>query len=313
VPAVASVSAADPESPPLGAAAVRLAAAGANDPSPPAGQLSVRDARRYMLALINRDRAREGLAAVDLDEGPPTVAAQRHAADMASHGYLGHWGTDGSVPEQRLTEAGGVDMVSENALCYTDERPRKLDPSPQLDAARIEKAERMFFDEVPPNDGHRKNILKPFHKRVGIGIAQSLATATEIPVPCIDQEFTDPYGTYAPVARAMHVGDRLQVEGRLSPGASVGGVGLARVDLPKSIDVAELNTRRSYLTPAPYQMYWPPGFVTPIPLQVKGHAFSIDLPVSDHDKKGLYELSIWAKVAGGKDFVIVGLRTILVE
>ena len=211
------------------------------------------------------------------------------------------------------TEAGGAEMVGENALCYTDERPRTLDDAPAILVAQIEKAEHMFFDELPPNDGHRKNILKPFHKRVGIGIAQSVATSTEIPVPCIDQEFIEPFGTYGSIPNKMRVGEKLHVEGRIAPPAKVACAMLARIYTSKPTATTELNTRRTYLTPPPYQMYWPAGFITPIPLNVKGEAFSIEVPVSDRDKPGLYELSVWAKVPDWPDFVIVGLRTIRVQ
>jgi hypothetical protein len=268
-----------------------------------------------MLDLINRDRASVGLEPVQLDDGPATAAGQAHAEDMAGHGYLGHWGTDGSVPEQRMTAAGGADMVLENALCFVDEQQRKLDPSPTIDPKEIERAESMFFNETPPNDGHRKNILKPHHKAVGIGIAQPIATATEIPVPCFSQEFTDPYGTYEPITltRKMKVGGKLHVEGVIRAPATPAGVGLARIESPKPVAVAELNRRRSYPVPAPFQMYWPPGFKTPIPLAVEGNHFAIDVPVSDSGKPGLYEVSVWAKIPGNPDFVMVGLRTLLVE
>jgi uncharacterized protein YkwD len=276
-------------------------------------RLTVHEARCAMVALINRDRAEESLPPVELDESAPTKAGQAHAADMASHGFLGHWGTDGSVPEQRLSEAGGSDMVLENALCFTDEAPRTLDPAPLIAIDQIEKAEAMFFHEVPPNDGHRKNILKPFHKRVGVGIAQPVPTATEIPVPCFSQEFVDPYGRYAPIPATLHPGQRLHVEGSVFAPAVVAGVGLARIPLPIPISVAEVNRRRSYPVPAPYQMYWPPGYETPIPLRLSGLEFAIDVPVSDGGKTGLYELSIWAKLPHTSDFAMIGLRTLRVE
>lgn len=276
-------------------------------------QLTIHEARCEMLVLINRDRAEQRLPPVELDEGAPTLAGQAHAADMAAHGYLGHWGTDGSVPEQRLSEAGGADMVLENALCFTDEGRRALAPAPLISRDQIEKAEAMFFHETPPNDGHRKNILKPFHKRVGIGIAQPVPTTTEIPVPCFAQEFIDPYGRYAPVPSTVHPGQTLHVAGSALSPATVAGVGLARIPLPVPIAVAEVNRRRSYPVPAPYQMYWPQGYVTPIPLRVNGSDFAIDVPVSDGGKKGLYELSIWAKLPSASEFVIIGLRTIRVE
>ena len=299
-----------------GSAAPAVVAGAAHDGAmarPRAGStLSIAEARRYMAVLINRDRASIGLAPVELDEGAATQAGQRHADDMAKHAYLGHWGTDGSTPESRHTEAGGVDMVLENASCFTDERPRTLDPTPRIDPRDLETAESMFFNEVAPNDGHRRNILKPYHRRVGIGIAQPVATPTEVPVPCITQELTDAYGSYAPVPTKARVGDVVHVEGALIAPAVVVGVGLARVAAPSPIPVADANRRRSYPVPPPYQMYWPHGYVTPIPLQVTGSAFRIDLPLSDRGEPGLYELSVWAKIPGTKENVIVGLRSIVV-
>jgi len=304
--------------PALAAAGARPEGAGRDAPAKGGvgrgrGLLSIEDARRYMLKLINRDRASMGLRPVALDEGAATRAGQSHAEDMAKNGYLGHWGTDGAVPEQRYTEAGGADMVLENASCFTDEQKRALDRAPRIDPKYVEQTEDMFFHEKPPHDGHRKNILEPWHKKVGIGVAQPVATATEIPVPCFSQEFVDPYGAYAPVPRRMHVGDTLRVQGTIAGPATFAGVGLARVDAPRPIDVDELNRRRSYPVPTPYQMYWPPGYQTPIPVQVRGRAFSIDVPVSDRGKPGMYEVSVWATMAGASDPVMVSLRTIQVR
>lgn len=279
----------------------------------PHGMLTARDARRYMVKLINRDRASMGVGSVVFDEGAPTAAGQEHAEDMASHGYLGHWGTDGSVPEERYTRQGGADMVLENASSITDERARTLDRDPRIDPREVEKTESMFFNETPPNDGHRKNILKFFHTRVGIGVAQPLGTALEVAVPCFTQEFVDAYGTYATLPSHMHVGDTLRIAGTLKAPAQIVGVGLARIGTPHPLAVAEVNRRRSYPIPPPYQMYWPPGFVTPIPLDVNGNEFSISVPVSDGGHGGLYEVSVWAKMPGAPDDVMVSLRTLRVQ
>jgi uncharacterized protein YkwD len=275
--------------------------------------LTVAEARRHMLALINRDRATQKLPPVELDEGPAQVAAQRHAQDMAKNGFLGHWGTDGSVPEQRYTEAGGADYVQENALCFTDQKKRTLDGQPLIDVEKLERSQAMFFNEVPPNDGHRRNILKAHHKKVGIGVAQPVGTDSEIAVPCFAQEFLDPYGTYGSIPKTTKVGSTLHVEGAVSAPATFAGIGMARVDAPRAVPVAELNTRRSYPTPRPYQMYWPPGFKTPIPVKVENNHFAIDVPVSDGGKPGMYELSIWAKVPSTPDYVLVSIRTLRAE
>jgi uncharacterized protein YkwD len=278
-------------------------------PGPPR-LVSLAEARHVMVQLINRDRATMGLPPVALDEGPPTRGGEGHAEDMARNGYLGHWGTDGSVPEQRFTEAGGTDMVMENASCFTDEQPRTLDPEARVDVRNIEQAEDMFFHETPPNDGHRRNILGPYHQRVGIGVAQPRATPTEIPVPCFTQEFVDTYGTYAPVPASMRVGETLHVAGAITAPAIFAGVGLARVEAPRPVPVAELNRRRSYPVPAPYQMYWPPGFQTPIPVRVNGNRFAVNLPLSDAGRPGMYELSVWASLPGSRELRMVSLRTL---
>src|SRR5580692_2555927 len=220
---------------------------------PPAGPLTLAQARSYMLDLVNRDRRSMGLSPVTMDLDAPTAAGQRHAEDMASHAYLGHWGTDGSVPEQRMTEAGGADMVLENASCFTDEKPRRLDRAARFEPKDIEQTEAMFFHEKPPNDGHRKNILTPWHTRVGIGLAQPVATPVEIPVPCVDDEVGRGYGTIVAVAVTVLLGDTLHVQGAVAAPASFAGVGLARVDAPKALPVSEANRRRSYPVPAPYQ------------------------------------------------------------
>jgi uncharacterized protein YkwD len=293
-------------------------AAGSNEPCAASGLankpwLTLSEARCLMVALVNRDRATMGLPPVELDLGPSTIAGQRHAEDMASHGYLGHWGTDGSTPEQRYNQAGGADMVLENASCLTDEAPRPVDPTPKIAASQVALAESMFFNEVPPNDGHRKNILRRFHKRLGVGVAQFVPASNEIAVPCFSQEFIDAYGSYAPIPATIAVGQSIHVEGMLTAPAHVAGVGLARVPLPAPVSVPELNRRRSYPVPPPYQMYWPPGYVTPVPLRIQGEGFAIDVPVSDRGQPGLYELSIWAKLPGEADFVIVSLRTMRAE
>jgi uncharacterized protein YkwD len=276
----------------------------------PKGKLTVGDARRYMVTLINRDRATMGLAPVSLDEGAPTRAGDRHSRDMASHSFLGHWGTDGSIPEQRYTESGGTDMVFENAFCITDEKPRELDPALAIDPADIERAEDMFFNEVPPNDGHRKNILKKNHSRVGIGLALAKPIGNEILVPCLTHEFVDVYGTYAPIPASVTAGQKIHVTGTFSAAVSPGAVGYSRLDDPKPIPVAEANRRRAIAQKSADVLYWPRGYVSDVYLDLNGSAFSIDVAFP---KPGFYELSVWAKFPGEKDFATISLRTVVVK
>jgi len=295
-----------------GGPASKAGAAGAGVPRP-SKKLSVLEASRYMLALVNRDRATQGLGGGGGGGRAPPPPGPAHPPARARHRGLGHGGSDGAGPAQRHTEAGGADMVLENALCFTDEAKRTLDAKPLIDPVQVERAESLFFDEVPPNDGHRKNILKPGHTKVGIGVAQPISTATEIAVPCFTQEFTDGYGTYAALPKRAKVGAVLHVEGIMNGGARPSGVGVARVVRPAPIAPSELNKRRSYPVPKPFQMYWGPGFVTPIPVKIDGPRLAVDVPLSDRAQPGLYEISVWAKLGKSEEHTMVSLRTIVVE
>src|SRR5262245_37608777 len=99
----------------------------------PAGPMNAEQGARYVLALVNHDRAEEGLPEVEWDD-TAARAAERHAADMAKNGFTAHWGTDGSVPEQRYSEAGGEHLVWENAACLFDGQTRALDPDARYTA-----------------------------------------------------------------------------------------------------------------------------------------------------------------------------------
>jgi uncharacterized protein YkwD len=280
----------------------------------PAGLLARVEAERYMLALINRDREAEGLEPVEWDP-IAAKAGLAHSDDLAANGYTAHIGTDGSNPELRYTEAGGEDMSQENAGCFADGKARELDTDPRFDAAHIEKVQAAFMAEKPPADGHRKNILRPWHTHVGVGLSQ----AKGVPVVCMAQEFVDRYGAYASLPKQGKLGDRINVKGKIHGPAKFMGVGLARTELPSPRKAADLLRTGSYPIPAPFITYFPKGFVTPIAVQLQGDEFAITIPLSDKaaspaaGRPGLYEVSVWAELPDIKDAVMVSLRTIRVK
>lgn len=274
----------------------------------PKGPLSLDEARKYMVDLVNRDRAEAGLEAVEIDE-VATKAAQRHAEDMAAHGYTAHWGTDGSVPEQRYTEAGGVHMVQENAACFFDGVPRPLDPDAKFDPAELEKLERAFMSEVAPNDGHKLNIIKPVHNRLGVGLAQPL----NINQPCLAQEFVDHYGEYGSLPAEARRGQNVTVQGEVLEPVQFGGVGIARIEPAAPLSPEHLNSTSVYRIPAPKVLYFPKGFKTPKPVEVDGRSFKIEVPLELQGKTGRYQISIWGKYPEADALVMVSLRTITVR
>ncbi len=274
----------------------------------PGKPMPLAEARKYFIRLINRDREREGLEPVVLDT-TAQKAAQEHAEDMASHGFTAHYGTDGSVPETRYSAAGGMDIAFENAACFFDNAGRKLDKNALFLAAELERIESAFINEKPPHDGHRRNILNPWHNRVGIGLAQPEG----ITVPCAAQEFVDHYGKYEPIPATARVGAKVHVAGEMRPPASFAAVAVARIDLLEPREPTDLNGTGSYQLPAPYATYLPKGFVTPIEVRVDGNRFSVDVPLDDKGRPGVYEVSVWGLVPESKDLVTLSLRTVVVK
>lgn len=281
----------------------------ANAPQRPAGPLDLETARSYVLELVNAERQAHGLPSVERDESAERAALE-HAADMAQLGFTAHWGSDGSVPEERYTNAGGVHFVQENAACFFDGEARPLDPEPLFSVAMLEQIEAAFLAEVPPHDGHRQNILKPTHTGLGIGLAQPVGLSQ----PCMAQEFVDARGQYETLPRSARVGQELYIAGELAEGLQFGGIGLSRIEPRKPLSVQHLNATSSYRIPAPYQSYFPEGYQTPKPVKRAGKRFSIELPLSDRKRPGRYGVSIWGVYPNtGDQLVMVSLRIIEVH
>jgi uncharacterized protein YkwD len=272
----------------------------------PNGSLNLEQARRYVLALVNHDRAGYGLSPVTLDDAA-TRAGQRHADDMAKAGYTAHWGTDGSVPEQRYSEAGGTDFVQENAGCVADGKARTLETTPRFTALQLERVEHAFMDEKPPHDGHRKNILKPSHGKLGVGVAKPSA----VDLACLSQEFVDDYGDYGALPQSARAGTTLHIEGDVKGNVAFGGVGIGHIELAKPLTATYLNTTYVYSVPSPEDLYFPKGFVSKKPVEVSGKHFKIDVPLGKGGQAGRYEVSVWGKFPGSGDQLdMVSLRVV---
>jgi uncharacterized protein YkwD len=280
----------------------------AQSPAAPAPEeaLELEQARAFVLALVNEDREREGLPPVVFD----TVAlraAQEHSDDMAHLGYTAHWGSDGSVPEERYTKAGGEHFVQENAACFFDGQKRELDRKAKFLPSALREIERAFVDEEPPHDGHRKNILKPTHTGFGVGLSQPLGSRQ----PCMAQEFVDVRGKYAPLPRKAKVGGVIHVSGEIQEPVTFGGVGISRIEPAAALSVEKLNATSTYPVPPPYVTYFPEGYETPKPVQLKGRRFAIDLTLSDEQRPGRYGISVWgAYPKEPEKLVMVSLRVI---
>lgn len=286
---------------------------------PDAERLSLSEARLYMVELINQDRASKGLKPVRLDE-TASAAGQRHAEEMAVHNYLSHWNRQGMPPDQRYTEQGGTDCVQENV--YLLQRYREgelptgtlaLDPAPTFTRRELEEIEAAYFNERPPHDGHRRNILNPHHTHVGIGLARA-HQGDRASTLANTQEFVNRYVEVETIPQRTRVGQEITVRGRMVNGAKFRSVALGRTPLPSPMTPTALRRTRSYRTPRPFVIYWPEPYISPRPVQVTPNGgFRVEIPLADEDRRpGLYYVTVWARTEEGQN-VLASQRTVVVD
>lgn len=108
------------------------------------------DLETEMLALINRERAAEGLAPLEPDPEMREVAV-KHSADMFERGYFSHNTPENKTPFDRM-RAGDVRFRTAG---------ENLALAPSLQIAHT---------GLMNSPGHRANILRPQFGRVGIAI-----------------------------------------------------------------------------------------------------------------------------------------------
>ena len=121
--------------------------------------------KEYMLQLINIERQRVGASPVVLGTNN---AAQLHAESALENCFSSHWGMDGLKPNHRYNLAGGYQANGENGhgLDYCIKASERYAP---IESIREEIREAMAG--WMGSQGHRRNLLDPFHRRVNIGIA----------------------------------------------------------------------------------------------------------------------------------------------
>jgi len=286
--------------------------------------LSLQQAREYMVTLINRDRQSHGLAPVILDQ-VASQAGQVHTDDMVLTNHGGHYDTDGKKPWQRYTQSGGTGYVSENAFWWPGRsyegdtefdadkaqellnKPNKqfaLHPVQTFKKSDIDEAESAYYNEKPPNDGHRKNILDPIHN--GVGIAFSLASNGLEYRFANTQEFTDNYGQFdklpEDMSRPFYVG------GLLAPGWKVQCVSISWEPPPQPMTPESIDKLESYKHPTKtLQNFFAVPWAKP-PVEVRDYngqqQFRVVVTPEKNWKPGLFYVDVRAQNKGGKQELI---------
>lgn len=81
--------------------------------------------------------------------------AQAHSADMATHDFVGHNSSSGATIGDRIKAAGYAYSLFAENIAWGQTSPEQV-----VD---------MWFNESPPNDAHRKNILNCALHDIGVG------------------------------------------------------------------------------------------------------------------------------------------------
>ncbi len=103
-----------------------------------------------MIQLVNEARKKQGLTMLKSD---PSLkkAALLHAKDMFKRGYFSHYTPEGYSPFARLEEQGIIYTAAAENLAY----------APEVELA---------FSGLMKSPGHKKNILDPMFRKIGIGV-----------------------------------------------------------------------------------------------------------------------------------------------
>lgn len=105
------------------------------------------------LALLNKDRAAYGLAALK-SNSQLTKLAENYAKDMINRGFFAHNNPEGQSPFDRMQAAGITYKTAGENLAIN---------------SGVEAAEKAFMN----SSGHRANILNSTYTDVGIGVVQN--------------------------------------------------------------------------------------------------------------------------------------------
>lgn len=230
-----------------------------------------------MLALVNADRAAQGLQPVGWD-ATAALAGQQHSEEMAEFGYMSHWNMDGYGPEVRYSRAGGLDIAQENVYRlvhqWEDGRGAPIDDWEQV----VRDAQAALMN----SPGHRANILAPEHTHLGVGIAYNAATGNV----AISQEFVNRYVTLEPLPKRAQPGDRLVVRGTLLPGSGDPLVNIAYQPFPQPLTLDQLNKTSTYKSAAEHIA------VPQIRTEADGR-FVAEYTIDKSAPAGLYHVWLW--------------------
>ena len=139
------------------------------------------------------------------------TAAQAHAEASLAGGFNSHWGLDGLKPAMRYSLADGYQRNQENVF-----RNRCRDGCSFRIREQLEKAMEFWLN----SPAHRKEIMRPSHMLLNIGLAWDHAPLHGDYVFNAVQQFEGDYMEYRALPRIDEDG-RITLAGTLRNGAAL--------------------------------------------------------------------------------------------
>lgn len=184
----------------------------------------------YALSIINENRTSFNLSTVTVS---PIPSGQEHADSMLKYGYFSHWDTNGYKPYMRYSILNGTGFVEENVAYEYTNIPVFTSTQSVENAIGNLEWQMMNNDSLCCNNGHRDNILNPFHNRVSIGIAYDL---THI-------YFVEDFETYlANLVTPVINGTIVTLQGSTLQTLSPTSIQIFYDNTPAQLSAAQLNT-----------------------------------------------------------------------
>lgn len=262
--------------------------------SPEDLETTFKEIRKNLLEMINEERDVEKVSLVEFDD-LATEVANKHALDLVTNDFIGHWGSDGLKPYHRYSVAGGTHATEENVSAADGTWSMKAKDLKQ-DSAYLHVR---MYQEKPPNDGHRRTILAPQHTHVGIGLAVS-----DLRLRLVEL-FVAKYVEVKPMRREAKPNTQLTFSGKIvRPGYLFNNIEVFYEPLPATPEMAWLRQPRSYALPKDSKVLRPrvqPPFMYPdgnVGIVEVYADRSFQTPVSLYkNKPGIYTIVVWLRSA----------------
>ncbi len=312
---------------------------------------SMEDLAQFAIDLINYERQKYGLDIMSKDALASKLATE-HIHDLMERRVVSHQNQKGDNPDQRYTQAGGLDAISESlvSLKTADIGSEKLN---RAAVAQIIKVMMNRQDD-------REALLSPDAGNIGFAIERS--KSRDRITACTD--VITKHGIMSPLPLDVHVGDKLEIKGViLSPykfeRVTVAWEGLH--DGPEPVD-EDNDEALPYFPPLDYVAYCTKAerdhskaigtlkmvgivaaiaggvFMPPVALaapliamsgpssepkpmsdipvhggvKVEGSTFTAKVPISNSGKEGLYYITVWASSATSQKPIPISRRAIVV-